>query len=289
MNFNAAHIFTVVVEKGSFSAASKELRIPLTTVSRRVSQLEESVGVRLLERTTRSLRVTDAGHNLYQAFSRGFEEINTGLTELVASESNLKGRIRVSLPPAMEICWPFLQFFKNQYPNIEIDTFITTHKLDLIDSGFDVAFRVGEVNNLSSICRRLLTYRHILIASPSIAPITSIEDLAFHPCIAWGYAGDDIVWSLGGRSISVEPKAISNDYQLLKHNTLNGSYVTELPPFLCSREIETGLLNRVLVDYPLPKLDLNIVYPSRKQQSRITQLFIDASVEYFRVNYKDSV
>lgn len=281
LSLNGARIFVTVVDKGSFTAAAKELNVPLTTVSRKVSELEEELGIRLLERTTRKQRTTEAGDILYNSFVRAFNEINNGLETLSDNEQAIRGRIKISIPPSFHIVWPLFKAFKEAYPNIEIDTVVTTEKLDLVSNGIDVAFRVGGINSLSHVVRRLTSYRHKLVSSPDVSQIAKPAELYHHSCIAWGYPGESIVWRLGDEKIKIEPKEVCNDYSQLKYSVLNGQYVTELPPFLCEGEIKRGELIEVLPDFPMPLFEISLLYPSRKQLPRLTRLFIEHSVQYF--------
>ncbi|MCG9628658.1 LysR substrate-binding domain-containing protein [Vibrio mediterranei] len=280
-SLDSARIFIAVIEKGSFTAAARELNVPLTTVSRKVSELEKELGIRLLERTTRKLRSTEAGDILYHSFVRAYEEINIGFDTLIDNEQALRGRIKISMPPCFQIVWPLLKGFKAIYPNIEIDSLVTTEKLDLVANGIDVAFRVGDINNLSHVVRRLTSYRHKLVASRGISQVHDLSELYHQPCIAWGNPGSNIHWNLGGEKIRIEPKEISNDYFQLKYNLINGKYITELPPFLCADELRQGELVEVLPNSPLPLFDVTLLYPSRKQLPRLTRLFIDYCVDYF--------
>lgn len=281
VSLNGARIFVAVVDKGSFTAAAKEINVPLTTVSRKVSELEEELGIRLLERTTRRQRATEAGEILYHSFVRAFNEINNGLETLSDNEQAIRGRIKISIPPSFHIVWPLLKTFKEAYPNIEVDTVVTTEKLDLVSNGIDVAFRVGSINNLSHVVRRLTAYRHKVVCSPEVHCIAKPTELYHQPCIAWGYPGENVTWMLGDEKIKIEPKEVCNDYSQLKYSVLNGHYVTELPPFLCEDEIKRGELIEVLLDHPMPLFDVSLLYPSRKQLPRLTRLFIDHSVQYF--------
>ena len=281
INLNSARIFIAVIDKGSFTAAAKELNLPLTTVSRKVAELEKELNIRLLERTTRKMRSTEAGDVLYHSFVRAYEEINLGFDTLMNNEQALRGRIKISIPPCFQILWPLLKGFKEVYPNIEIDSLVTTEKLDLVANGIDVAFRVGDINNLSHVVRRLTSYRHKLVASKNMEKISDTSELYHQPCIAWGNPGSNIHWVLGGKKVRIEPKEISNDYSQLKYNLLNGKYITELPPFLCEEGIRKGDLVEILPDSPLPLLDVSLLYPSRKQLPRLTRLFIEYTVSYF--------
>ena len=125
MDLNSARIFVNVVDKGSFSSAARQMKIPVSTVSRRVAELESSLNVRLLERSTRKLRLTEAGATLHEFVSRGVEEMDAGLLALAEREQDLRGRLRLSMPPSFEPMWTLLDNFQALHTNIEIDLFVS--------------------------------------------------------------------------------------------------------------------------------------------------------------------
>ncbi len=286
MNLNSARIFVNVVAKGSFSSAGKFMGIPVATVSRRVAELESSLDVRLLERSTRKLRLTEAGAILYEFVSRGVEEMNAGLLALSEQEQNLKGRLRLSLPPNFDLMFELLGDFQERYSNIEIDLFVSERRLDFIEDGVDVALRIGDVESQSAVARLLMTYRHRLVASPEFLTGSSIEspnDIISRKCAAWCLKDQEIIWTLGNQPLTIEPFIRANDYLHMRFLALNHKCITELPPFFCQKHIESGELIEVLPNYPLPEQRVNLVYPSRKSVSRITRVFIDYCVENFKV------
>lgn len=286
MNLNSARIFANVVARGSFSSASRLMGIPVATVSRRVAELESSLGVRLLERSTRKLRLTEAGATLYGFVSRGVEEMDAGRLALSEKEQDLRGRLRFSMPPGFEPMWALLDNFQAVHTNIEIDLFVSARRLDFIEDGIDVALRIGDVASQSAIARLLMTYRHRLVASPEFlgkVSIQSPEDILSVNCAAWSQRNDVIVWALGDKNLTISPFLRANDYLHMRYLALMGKCVTELPPFLCQKDMESGKLVEVLPDFAMPEQPVHLVYPSRKSLSRITRIFIDHCVEYFAV------
>jgi len=285
MDLNSARIFVNVASKGSFTAAASFMGIPVATVSRRVAELESSLSVRLLERSTRRLRLTEAGATLYDFVSRGVEEMDAGVLALSEKEQNLKGRLRLSLPPNFEPIWNLLDNFQELHPNIEIDLFVSERQLDFIEDGIDVALRIGDVASQSAVARLLMIYRHRVVASPKLLAEYSLEnprDIISKKCAAWGKKNQVIIWSLGSEKITINPYIQANDYSHMRYLALNHKCITELPPFFCDNYIESGELVEVLPDYPLPKQQVSLVYPSRKQVSRITRVYIDYCVESFK-------
>ena len=223
MDLNSARIFTLVVAKGSFSAAAKFSGIPVATVSRRVAELEASLNVILLERSTRSLRLTEAGTILYDYISRGVEEMEAGLLALREQERDLRGRLRFSMPPAFEPMWVLLEKFQNLHKNIEVDLFVSERRLDFIEDGVDIALRVGNVASQTAVARSLISYRHRLVASPHFLEdisINSPQDILSVDCAAWSTRDKLIEWRLGEHSVLVHPFMQTNDYLHLRYLAL---------------------------------------------------------------------
>jgi len=286
MDLNSARIFVNVVARGSFSGAAKFMGIPVATVSRRVAELESSLDVRLLERSTRKLRLTEAGATLHEYVSRGVLEMDAGLLALSEKERDLRGRLRFSMPPSFEPMWTLLENFQALHTNIDIDLFVSERRLDFIEDGIDVALRIGDVASQSAVARLLMVYRHRLVASPEFlryASIRSPRDVLAMNCAAWSQRNDVIMWILGDEKLTIDPFLRSNDYLHMRHLALKGKCITELPPFFCQKYIASGELVEVLPDYPMPEQQVNLVYPSRKSVSRITRVFIDYCVENFTV------
>lgn len=284
MDLNCARIFVAVVAKGSFSAAAKMLNIPIATVSRKVAELEADLNLRLLERSTRKLRLTEAGATLYEFASRGVEEMDAGLLALSEKEHDLRGRLRLSVPPSFEPMWSLLDDFQTLHSNIEIDLFVSERRLDFIEDGVDVALRIGDVASQSAVARLLMTYRHKLVASPDYVEhlaLASPEDILLCRCAAWGQKNSRINWKLGDELLSIEPYIRSNDYLHMRSLALKGKCLTELPPFFCQKFLDSGELVEVLPKFQMPEQQVNLVYPSRKSLSRITRVFIDYCVDNF--------
>lgn len=286
MDLNSARIFVNVVAKGSFTSAAKLMGIPVATVSRRVAELESSLDVRLLERSTRKLRLTEAGAILYEFVSRGVEEMDAGLLALLEKEQDLRGRLRLSMPPSFEPMWTLLNNFQALHANIEIDLFVSERRLDFIEDGVDVALRIGDIASQSAVARLLMTYRHRLVTSPEYFAEVSIEspqDILSLKCAAWSQKDDVITWSLGNEKLTINPFIRANDYLYMRYLALSHKCITELPPFFCQKHLESGELAEVLPDYPMPEQQVNLVYPSRKSVSRITRVFIDFCIENINV------
>src|SRR5580658_8532691 len=168
-DLNSLLIFAQVVESNSFVKAARRLKMPVSTVSRHVAELEAQLGVRLIERSTRSLRLTDVGSEVLE-HARHTAELSETIDNIASNHlSNVSGTLRLSAPPSISdsLLAPLVGAFQASYPDVRIQIFITDRIVDQIAEGVDLAFRVGDLEDSSLVARRILTYRHLLVASPA--------------------------------------------------------------------------------------------------------------------------
>lgn len=280
MDLNAARMFVCVVQAGSLSAAASRLEIPLPTLSRRIRELERELNVQLLERSVRGTRLTDAGTRLYEFASRGIETLAEGEHSVSSDQAQLKGRLRLSLPPSFEPWWQLLSTFRNRHPGIRLHVYTSERRVDLIEDGIDVALRVGAIAHESMVARRLLSYRHVLVASPRLIERLgepgSADDLHRFPCAVWSPGVNARGrWHLGEQSIEPESVLATNDYAHLRKGALAGEYITELPPFLAASAIRAGQLVPLLSSQLLLEQPINLLYPSHRHPSAIVRAYLD--------------
>jgi len=269
MDLNATRMFVAVVQAGSLSAAATRLGIPLPTLSRRIRDLEQQIKVQLLERSARGAKLTEAGTRLYEQAGHGIEMLLEAEQAVMSDQARLKGRLRLSLPQSFEPWWDLLAAFQRRYPDIQIHVYTTERRVDLIEDGIDVALRVGAIIHETMVARRVLAYRHTLVASPQLLERFGMpaQPNALHrfPCAVWK-SGIDVParWELGKHVI--EPKAVlsTNDYHHLRSRALEGDVVTELPPFLAAAPIRKKRLVALLPQHPLPEQTINLLYPSHR-------------------------
>jgi DNA-binding transcriptional LysR family regulator len=280
MDLNAAQMFVNVVQTGSLSAAALRMGVPLPTLSRRIRELERELKVQLLERSARGTRLTDAGTRLYEHATRGIDAFVEAEQAVRSDQARLKGRLRVSLPTAFEPWWELLAAFQRQYRDIQLSVYTTDRRVDLVQDGIDVALRVGVIMHEAMVARRLLIYRHTLVASPALLERLGVpglpEELHRFPCAVWCRdANTQGSWRLGEQVF--EPKAVltTNDYLHLRSRVIAGEVVTELPPFLAAEPIRNGELCTLLVDHPIPEQQVNLLYPSHRNPSSIVRAYLD--------------
>lgn len=281
MDLNAVRMFVAAVQTGSLSAAAARLDMALPTLSRRIRELEAELNVRLFERNARGVKLTDAGTRLYEHASRGIESLEDAARAVASDEAQLRGTLRLSIPPSFEPWWQLIAAFQRHHPQVRVSVFTTERRVDLVEDGIDVALRVGEVVHDSMVGRRLFDYRHVLVASPQLlarlGEPTSLEGLRHLPCGVWqrGGGAPGSIWQLGDQRFEPPATLVTNDYLHLRSRAIAAELLTELPPFLAHDALQRGELKRVLSDLPMPAQDISLLYPSRRFVSSIVRAYID--------------
>lgn len=280
MDLNAVRMFVSVAQAGSLSAAAERMGVPLPTLSRRIRELERQLNVQLLERSVRGTHLTDAGTRLYESASRGIETLMEAEQAVASDQAKLNGRLRLSLPPAFEPWWQLLSAFQQQHPGVRLHVYTTERRVDLIEDGIDVALRIGAITHESMVARRMLSYRHVLVASPRLIERfgmpESVDELHRFPCAVWSQGANTRGrWQLGGQMIEPESVLTTNDYAHLQSRALAGEVITELPPFLATSAIRLGRLIPLLPAQPLPEQQINLLYPSHRHPSAIVRAYLD--------------
>lgn len=273
-------MFIAVVRAGSLSAASLKTRVPLATLSRNVRQLEEELGVQLLERSARGTKLTDAGMLLYEHASRGIDALHEGELAVTSHQTALKGRLRLSIPPSFEPWWELLAAFQREHPDIQVVVYTTERAVDLSIEGIDVVLRIGPVVHESLVAKRFFRYRHVLVASPSLlerfGTPTTPDALFALPAGIWVRdANAHRPWRLGEREIEPTVVLAVNDYLHLRQRAIAGDVVTELPPFLAAEALGDGRLVALLLDHPFPDLEVSLLYQRQRHPSRVVRAYVD--------------
>ncbi|BDU21701.1 LysR family transcriptional regulator [Dyella sp. GSA-30] len=285
MDLNAIRMFVAVVQAGSLSTAAARLGTPLPTLSRRIRDLERQLNVQLLERSARGTKLTDAGTRLYEHASRGIEALLEAKQAVTSDQARLKGHLRLSLPTSFEPWWDLLAAFQERYPDIQVHVYATERRVDLIEDGIDVALRVDAIIHQGMVARHVLSYRHILVASPKLIerlgmPATP-DELQRFPCAVWSPRVDVIAtWALGEQM--VVPKAVLsvNDYRHLYTCAVDGHVVTELPPFMVRIAIKEKRLVPLLPQCPLPEQPIHLLYPRHRHPSAIVRTYLSFCQEH---------
>jgi DNA-binding transcriptional LysR family regulator len=283
-------IFAKVVEANSFSEAARRLHIPVSTVSRRIAELEDQLGVRLLERSTRSLRLTDTGAEILQQAQRS-AELNDAVESIVSNTlAEVSGTLRLSAPPNISdtLLVPLVCAFQASYPKVRIYIFVTQRMVDPITDGIDLVLRVGELQDSSLVARRLLRYRHQLVASPAYLDQAGWpqhpRDLLDHRLVAFSLGTPDRQWRFlkGGDgdpfALSFAPHLAMNDYAGVAAAVLTAGGIGDLPPIVCADLLRDGKLVEVMPKWRFPAQDLSLLHLRNRHASRALRLFKDFAV-----------
>jgi DNA-binding transcriptional LysR family regulator len=286
-DLNSLAIFAKVVEANSFSKAARSLNMPISTVSRRISELEDALGARLIERSTRHLRLTDIGIEVLQ-HARQSVELSEAIEGLrLDKKSDLSGVVRLSTPPNISdtLIAPVVTAFQTAHPGVRVQILVAARPVEHLADGADVAFRVGPLNDSSLVVHKILTYRHQLVASPRYlneqrAP-TSPHELSDHRLIAFSPLKSEVHWTFrhaeSGQeeTVSFRPYLSMNDFTGLTAALAAGSGIGDLPPIVKPELLRDGRLVEVMPDWHFPTFDFSITYLSDRHPSRQVLAFKD--------------
>lgn len=294
-DLNDTLIFVKVIEHGSFVGAAKALRLPKTTVSRKVQELEMRLGAQLLHRTTRKLGLTEAGNVYYehcQRISHALAEAESAVGQL---QSGPRGWLRFTAPYAVGITWiaPLLGEFQARHPEVRVEMLLSNEPQDLIGKEIDVALRGGNLPDSNLIARKLGTLRTQIYASPAYIarhgePLHP-DELQHHRTLAMqkNRRGNSYYWTLddgnGPSEFRIDPILVANDPGPLDGALLCGEGVTLATDVTIRPYLQQGHVQRVLPGWTGPHYDFSAVFPRGRSQSPKVRAFVDFLVE--RVNF----
>jgi DNA-binding transcriptional LysR family regulator len=292
LDLNALRDFVSVIREGGFSAASRALRVPKSTLSKRIQALEAALDSKLIERTTRSLRLTPEGSGFHARALKIIEQTEEAEAFLKDRSETPKGHLRISSPQLFGQLYlgEIAAAYHARYPETTLDIVLADRAVDLIEEGFDAAIRIGPLPDSSLVARVIATAENVVVASAALfsqrdAP-TRPEDLASHSILAFGSAGAaSPVWRLhkGEEEIVVPitPSITMNSLLTLKQAALTGAGLAMLPRFIVAEDLAAGRLVSVLGDWVGPSAPVSIVYPSSRLLNIRMRAFIDLVVARF--------
>jgi DNA-binding transcriptional LysR family regulator len=285
-------VFVRVVERGGFAGAARDLGAPTSTVSRTITRLESRAGVRLLHRTTRDVRPTSEGRELYASVAPAVSSLRAAGRTFEPATPQPRGRLRVTAP--IDLGSNFLAdvvvAFADRYPLVQLDFSLSNQHANLVDGGFDVALRAtADLADSSLVARKLGNLEQRLYASPRYLEKRGVpatwNDLADHECVVFRAKELTRTWTLrsaaGDATVQVRGRIGGDDFTFVRAMVVAGAGIGLLPHINCAADEASGRIVRVLPEYHAPGASLYVVYPSTRNVPARVTVFRDLVVEAF--------
>ena len=295
---NLMNIFVAVVEEGSFTSAAKRLGKTKALLSTQVSHLEQKLSVKLLQRTTRSIQITESGQAYYHEAKRILADIDNLEASVLAQTQQLSGTLRISAPITYgeEILMPLISETVITHPLLNIELKLTDRHVDLIHEGYDLALRIGHLQDSNLIARQLNNSHIVMCAAPEFLaqhPLPKTpEDLQHLPCIIDENYASKENWQFCKRQATTPMTAVTtrkvnsavvvNNARAACLLAVHGTGIAAMPDFIASRYLKSGKLAHVLPEYTLGLLPIHVVYPSREFLPNKVRFFIAALQEFLQ-------
>ncbi|WP_083000464.1 LysR family transcriptional regulator [Halomonas sp. GT] len=273
--------FVKVAEMGSYTRAAEALDLSRTRISRQVMALEEALGARLIQRTTRRLHLTEAGERYLVRAQSILIALDEAAAEIGSGTSTVSGQLRINGPMSFGTRYlsPLVAQFMQTHPGLEVRLDLNDRRVDLLEEGYDVAIRIGNLPDSSLVARRLTKCRMLFCASPDYlaqhgTPLTS-NDLASHRCLRYRSGQNSGDWRIGHQLLSVSGPLESNNGDMLTHAAEAGLGIAQQPSFLVTDSITNGRLVPILQNLTPALLDIHAIYPARRYLPAKVERFIE--------------
>lgn len=296
MNLRRATIFVRVAELGGISAAARSLAMPKSAVSLAVAQLEHELGVRLLNRSSRTVTLTDAGAELQRRAAPALRSLDEAAAAASDAQGELRGRVRLTTPVEVgsRLIEPLLARFLKSHPAVTVEVMLTTKVVDLVADRIDLAVRGGPIVDESLVAKPLGLHRAALFASPAYLAHQRrprrLADLATQACVVYRPVSGEGTWSLEGpagrESVVVRARVGADHYAYLVRAAVSGLGIGLFPVFLCQAEVERGELVRVLSKYAVRDTPLHILSLPAHQCTRTVLALRDFLVKEMAATFR---
>lgn len=290
--FQAMSVFAKVVEQGSFARAADRLDMSTSAVSRHVAELEAHLDVRLLNRTTRRLSLTESGQAFFERCVQLLADLDEAEEAVTAAAVVPRGTLKLtcSITFGIRHVAPAIAAFAERHPQLRFEIELSDRAVDIVDEGLDLAIRIGDIGSQALIARRIGTTQMVCYAAPVYlaahgTPATP-DDLAHHACLTYAYSAAGNVWTFrdargGEHTVRVGGNVHANNGQMLAALATAGMGIAYEPDFIIAPELRAGLVVPLLVGYTPPTSGIFAVYPSRRHLSAKVRAFVDFLVERF--------
>lgn len=290
-DLNGMMLFAAVVRAKGFSQAARETGMPKSTISRKVARLEEQLGVRLLQRDTRNLSLTQVGALFYQHCISIRDEIEAAKATIENTNNDVSGSLRIAIPVSFsqELIANLCSSFMRLYPNVELDVQFTDSEVGLVGEGYDIAIQYGPLQSSDLVARLLFERKPILVASPGYlkangTPATP-QELANHDGILLGTSRSAPIWPLGKGNrktmVSFKRKVRVNSAVMVKKLAQDDFGIAMLSNTVCKNELASGSLVPILQEWPIEAFKVYGVYSSRRQLATNISVFLDFFTKRF--------
>ncbi len=287
-------IFIKVVETGGITKAAEQLNLAKSAVSKRLSEIEKQLSVKLINRTTRKSSLTEAGNAYYQKCKLILEEVDDLNCQISSVQQSLNGALKLAVPLSFGVVHlvKALELFAKQHPSLQMDLDFSDRYIDLVEEGFDLAIRIGTLADSSMHARAIAPISHILCASPEYlalngSPSTS-EQLKSHSLLRYSrmpLAGIELTDKDNKKfTVPMESHCIANNGDFLKAMAVSGHGIAFLPRFIVWQELANGTLQSVMQNYQLAQMKAYAVYPQNRYLPKKVRMLIDFLSEHFGEN-----
>lgn len=288
MDLNEIAIFIKVAQLGSFTQAARQLQMPNSTVSAKVSSLERRLGVTLIQRTTRKLNLTPAGRTFFERCLEGMGQLSSAEAELAALKGEPQGLLRLTAPVELgSLVLPMIvSTFTKRYPKTRVETILTDRRVDLLAESVDLAVRAGHLRDSTLVAKKLGNVHFSLFAAPKYLkhapPLTQPRDLSRHEIVHFTPLGFE-EWRLTRERatvhVPVPSRLIANDMNMVKAMIVGGAGIGLIPSYYCAPELRAGKVVVVLPGWRTESAPIHFVYPAQKFVSPKLSAFIALATE----------
>lgn len=290
--FSNLRLFVRVVEDGSFSAAARFRGVTPSSVSRQISQLESELGARLFHRTTRKQSLTETGEVYLRYAGRIVADLEEARLAVGRLANTPSGSLHVTAEVDFAVAYiaPILPEFLERYPEVQLRLSMSSGRMDLVDSGIDLAIRIGDLDDSSLIARKIFDSRSVLCASPAYLAKhgrpTHPRDLEVHNCLSFRIGAGKNYWSFklpkGGLDVPISGRLNANSLVFLRSLAMSAQGIAMIPVWMIRHELNDGRLVTLLEDFPLepPSSPINAVFAHNRHLAPKVRAFVDFLVDH---------